>query len=71
MEVPSESFHWSSWDSRTCYPRRAFIQGLSDDIMLTDLYLLCPDDETFVMEPSTERILESHAFWISFEEVIG
>lgn len=31
MEVPSESFHWSSWDSRTCYPRRAFIQGLSDD----------------------------------------
>ena len=31
MEVPEESFHWSSWDSRTCYPRRAFIQGLSDD----------------------------------------
>ena len=50
MEVPSESFHWSSWDSRTCYPRRAFIQGLSDDIMLTDLYLLCPDDETFVSD---------------------
>ena len=23
MEVPSESFHWSSWDSRTCYPRRS------------------------------------------------
>jgi len=33
MEVPEESFHWSSWDSRTCYPRRAFIQGLTDDIM--------------------------------------
>ena len=31
MEVPSESFHWSSWDSRTCYPRRAFIQELTDD----------------------------------------
>ena len=31
MEVPSESFHRSSWDSRTCYPRRAFNQGLSDD----------------------------------------
>ena len=31
MEVPEESFHWSSWDSRTCYPRRAFIQGLTDD----------------------------------------
>ena len=26
MEVPSESFHWSSWDSRTCYPRRAFVR---------------------------------------------
>ena len=36
MEVPSESFHWSSWDSRTCYPRRAFIQGLSDDILKTN-----------------------------------
>ena len=31
MEVPSESFHWSSWDSRTCYPWRAFNQGLTDD----------------------------------------
>ena len=31
MEVPEETFHWSSWDSRTCYPRRAFIQGLTDD----------------------------------------
>ena len=31
MEVPEESFHWSSWDSRTCYPQRAFIQGLTDD----------------------------------------
>jgi len=31
MEVPEESFHWSSWDSWTCYPRRAFIQGLTDD----------------------------------------
>ena len=33
MEVPEESFHWSSWDSRTCYPRRAFIQGLTDDCL--------------------------------------
>ena len=33
MEVPSESFHRSSWDSRTCYPRRAFNQGLTDAIM--------------------------------------
>ena len=32
MEVPEESFHWSSWDSRTCYPRRAFIQELTDDL---------------------------------------
>ena len=31
MEVPSESFHRSSWDSRTCYPRRAFNQELTDD----------------------------------------
>ena len=31
MEVPEESFHWSSWDSRTCYPRRAFNQRLTDD----------------------------------------
>ena len=23
MEVPEESFHWSSWDSRTCYPKSA------------------------------------------------
>ena len=29
--LAEESFHWSSWDSRTCYPRRAFIQGLTDD----------------------------------------
>ena len=34
MEVPGESFHWSSWDSRTCYPRRAFIQGLTDDCLV-------------------------------------
>ena len=39
MEVPEESFHWSSWDSRTCYPRRAFIQGLSDDILKTNPWL--------------------------------
>ena len=32
MEVPSESFHKSSWHSRTCYPRRAFNQGLTDDL---------------------------------------
>jgi len=31
IEVPSESFHRSSWDSRTCYPRRAFNQGLTDN----------------------------------------
>ena len=31
MEVPSESFHRSSWDSRTCYPRRAFNQRLTND----------------------------------------
>ena len=31
MEVPSESFHWSSWDSRTCYPRRAFNQQITDE----------------------------------------
>ena len=37
MEVPSESFHWSSWDSRTCYPRRAFIQGLTDDKVLAEI----------------------------------
>ena len=30
MEVPSESFHRSSWDSRTCYPRRAFNQEKTD-----------------------------------------
>ena len=29
MEVPSESFHRSSQDSRTCYPRRAFNQRLT------------------------------------------
>ena len=33
MEVPEESFHWSSWDLRTCYPQRAFIQGLTDDFL--------------------------------------
>ena len=32
MEVPSESFHRSSWDSRTCYARRAFNRGLTDDL---------------------------------------
>ena len=31
MEVPSESFHTSSWDSTTCYPWRATNQGLTDD----------------------------------------
>ena len=30
MEVPSESFHTSSSGSRTCYPRRAFNQKLTD-----------------------------------------
>ena len=34
MEVPSESFHRSSWDSRTCYARRAFNRGLTDDWFL-------------------------------------
>ena len=29
--MPSESFHRSSLDSRTCYPRRAFNQELTDD----------------------------------------
>ena len=33
MEVPSESFHRSFWDSRTCYPRRAFIQKMTDDLL--------------------------------------
>jgi hypothetical protein len=37
MEVPSESFHRSSWDSRTCYPRRAFNQGFTDDLDPNDL----------------------------------
>jgi len=37
MEVPEESFHWSSWDSRTCYPQRAFIQGLTDDSLYLSL----------------------------------
>lgn len=31
MEVPSESFCRSSWDSRTCYPWRTTNQGLTDD----------------------------------------
>ena len=31
MEVPSESFHRCSWDSRTCYPRRAFNQRLTNE----------------------------------------
>jgi len=31
MEVPSESFCRSSWDSRTCYPWRATNQGLTID----------------------------------------
>jgi hypothetical protein len=31
MEVPSESFCRSSWDSRTCYPWRATNQRLTDD----------------------------------------
>ena len=30
MEVPSESFHKRFWDSRTCYPRRAFNQRLTN-----------------------------------------
>ena len=30
MEVPKQSFNKSSWDSRTCYPRRAFNQGLTN-----------------------------------------
>ena len=34
MEVPTESFHRSSWDSRTCYARRAFNRGLTDDCWL-------------------------------------
>ena len=53
MEVPSESFHRSSWDSRTCYPRRAFNQELTDDAgdwsgscllshSITGPYTLCP-----------------------------
>ena len=42
MEVPEESFHWSSWDSRTCYPWRAFIQGLTDDCSLFFLLLSRP-----------------------------
>ena len=29
MEVPRESFHKSSWDSRTCYRRRAFNRGFT------------------------------------------
>ncbi len=34
MEVPSESFHRSSWDSRTCYPRRAFNQKTTDGSLI-------------------------------------
>ena len=34
MEVSSESFHRSSSESRTCYPRRAFNQGLIDDRLI-------------------------------------
>ena len=34
MEVPKQSFNKSSWDSRTCYPRRAFNQGLTNNIII-------------------------------------
>jgi hypothetical protein len=42
MEVPSESFSRSSWDSRTCYPWRATNQGLTDDWLaqkITEMFL--------------------------------
>ena len=54
MEVPEESFHWSSWDSRTCYPRRAFIQGLSDD--KSDRRALTSDYKRFPLPSSSHRI---------------
>ena len=38
MEVPSESFYRSSWDSRTCYPSRATDQGLTNNGSLTVLW---------------------------------
>ena len=47
MEVPEESFHLSSWDSRTCYPRRAFIQGLTDDYQGTNLRRSIQDSMDF------------------------
>ena len=34
MEVPRESFHKSSWDSRTCYPRRAFNRGFTGNFLI-------------------------------------
>ena len=60
MEVPEESFHWSSWDSRTCYPRRAFIQGLTDDFFSLALLFLS-FAMLFFLESSfsfTERLQE-------------
>ena len=59
MEVPEESFHWSSWDSRTCYPRRAFNQGLTDNEETTG-----PSDNEFVINQEMPREL-------SFEESLN
>ena len=53
MEVPEESFHWSSWDSRTCYPRRAFIQGLTDD--KSDRRALTSDYKRFPLPSSPAK----------------
>ena len=46
MEVPSESFHRSSWDSRTCYPRRAFNQKTTDGSWTLETFVLV--DNRFV-----------------------
>ena len=55
MEVPSESFHRSSWDSRTCYPRRAFNQRLTDD---------SPVDQVLVIAELTVGQLPPHSFFL-------
>ena len=39
MEVPKQSFNKSSWDSRTCYPRRAFNQGLTNNCRLASSFI--------------------------------
>lgn len=56
MEVPSESFHRSSWDSRTCYARRAFNRGLTDDCVghpLSEPFVSSPPDPSVTFGPDT------------------